>query len=154
MAVFRDELINLFPEDEAARRLSSQTFTLAEFLVREGFEPPRRSGTAIVHGHCHQQAVMGMDADRELLGRMGLDVRVLDAGCCGMAGAFGFEADHHEVSLAVAERALLPAVRAAGPEALILADGFSCREQIRQLTGRRALHLAEVLAGAEAAAGA
>ena len=154
VAVFRDELINLFPEDEAARRLSSQTFTLAEFLVREGYEPPRRSGTAIVHGHCHQQAVMGMDADRELLGRMGLDVRLLDAGCCGMAGAFGFEADHHKVSLAVAERALLPAVRATGPEALILADGFSCREQIRQLTGRRALHLAEVLAGAEAAVGA
>ncbi|HSU83193.1 MAG TPA: heterodisulfide reductase-related iron-sulfur binding cluster, partial [Thermoanaerobaculia bacterium] len=146
VAVFRDELVNLFPEDEAARRLSSQTFTLAEFLIREKFEPPKRSGQAVVHGHCHQQAVMGMSADRELLGRMGLDVQVLDAGCCGMAGAFGFEADHYEVSLAVAERALLPAIRAAGPDALLLADGFSCREQIRQLTGRRALHLAEVLA--------
>jgi Fe-S oxidoreductase len=146
VAVFRDELLNLFPEDEGARRLSSQTFTLAEFLVREGFAPPRASGTAIVHGHCHQQAVMGMSADRELLGRMGLDVQILDAGCCGMAGAFGFEADHYEVSLAIAERALLPAIRAAGPDALLLADGFSCREQIRQLTGRRALHLAEVLA--------
>jgi FAD/FMN-containing dehydrogenase/Fe-S oxidoreductase len=146
VAVFRDELVNLFPEDEAARRLSSQTFTLAEFLVREGFAPPRASGAAIVHGHCHQQAVMGMSADRELLGRMGLDVQILDAGCCGMAGAFGFEAGHYEVSLAVAERALLPAIRAAGPDALLLADGFSCREQIRQLTGRRALHLAEVLA--------
>jgi Fe-S oxidoreductase len=145
VAVFRDELVHLFPEDEAARRLSAQTFTLAEFLVREGFEPPRRSGTAIVQGHCHHQSVMGMDADRELLGRMGLDVQVLDAGCCGMAGAFGFEADHYEVSLAVAERALLPAIRAAGPDALLLADGFSCREQIRQLTGRRALHLAEVV---------
>jgi FAD/FMN-containing dehydrogenase/Fe-S oxidoreductase len=147
VAVFRDELVNLFPADEAARRLSAQTFTLAEFLVREGFEPPRRAGTAIVHGHCHQQAVTGMDADRELLGRMGLDLQVLDAGCCGMAGAFGFEAGHYEVSLAVAGRALLPAVRAAGEEALILADGFSCREQIRQLSGRRALHLAEVVAG-------
>jgi FAD/FMN-containing dehydrogenase/Fe-S oxidoreductase len=154
VAVFRDELVNLFPEDEGARRLSSQTFTLAEFLVNEGFQPPRRTGAAIVHGHCHQQAVMGMGADRELLGRMGLDVRLLDAGCCGMAGAFGFEADHYEVSLAVAERALLPAVRAAGPDALLLADGFSCREQIRQLTGRRALHLAEVVAAAAAAASA
>ena len=91
---------------------------------------------------------MGMGADRELLGRMGLDVQVLDAGCCGMAGAFGFETDHYEVSVAVAERALLPAVRAAGPDGLLLADGFSCREQIRQLTGRRALHLAEVVAAA------
>jgi FAD/FMN-containing dehydrogenase/Fe-S oxidoreductase len=148
VAVFRDELVNLFPQDEAARRLSAQTFTLAEFLVREGFEPPRRSRRqtpAIVQGHCHHHSVMGMDADRTLLGRLGLDFRVLDAGCCGMAGAFGFEADHYEVSLAVAGQALLPAVRAAGPDVLILADGFSCREQISQLTGRGARHLAEVV---------
>ena len=78
---------------------------------------------------------MGMDADRALLGKLGLDVQILDSGCCGMAGAFGFEAEHYEVSLAVAERVLLPAVRAAGPDALILADGFSCREQIGQLSG-------------------
>src|SRR4029077_1161970 len=123
VAVFRDELVNLFPEDEAARRLSTQTFTLAEFLVREGFAPPRTSGAAIVQGRCHHHAVMGRDADRALLDAMGLDVRVLDAGCCGMAGAFGFEADHYEVSRAVAERALLPAVRAADPGILILAGG-------------------------------
>ncbi len=89
---------------------------------------------------------MGLDADRTLLGRLGLDFQILYAGCCGMAGAFGFEAEHYEVSLAVAEQALLPAVRAAGPEVLIVADGFSCREQIGQLTGRRSRHLAEVLA--------
>jgi FAD/FMN-containing dehydrogenase/Fe-S oxidoreductase len=148
VAVFRDELVNLFPEDEGARRLSAQTFTLAEFLVREGFEPPRTQGTAIVHGHCHHHAVMGLDADRALLGQLGIDFQVLDSGCCGMAGAFGFEADHYEVSLAAAERALLPAVRAAGPDVQILADGFSCREQIRQLTGRRALHLAEAVRAA------
>ena len=151
VAVFRDELVNLFPDDERARRLSSQTFTLAEFLVRQGFDPARKSGTALVHGHCHHHSVMGMGADRELLGRLDLDFQILDSGCCGMAGAFGFEAEHHEVSLAVAERALLPAVRAAGPEVAILADGFSCREQIRQLTSRRARHLAEVLAEAGAA---
>jgi FAD/FMN-containing dehydrogenase/Fe-S oxidoreductase len=145
VAVFRDELVNLFPEDEGARRLSAQTFTLAEFLVREGFEPPRRSGPALVHGHCHHHAVMGLNADRALLGELGLDFQILDSGCCGMAGAFGFEADHYEVSLAAAERTLLPAVRAAGPDVQILADGFSCREQIRQLTGRRARHLAEVV---------
>jgi FAD/FMN-containing dehydrogenase/Fe-S oxidoreductase len=148
VAVFRDELVNLFPEDEAAHRLSAQTFTLAEFLVREGFEPPRRSGEAIVQGHCHHHSVMGMDADRTLLSRLGVDFKILDAGCCGMAGAFGFEAEHYEVSLAVAGQGLLPAVRAAGPEVLILADGFSCREQIGQLTGRGARHLAEVLVAA------
>ena len=145
VAVFRDELVNLFPDDGDARRLSAQTFTLAEFLVRAGFEPQAQTGTAIVHGHCHHHAVMGMDADRELLGRLGMGFEVLDSGCCGMAGAFGFEADHHEVSLACAERVLLPAIRAAGPDALILADGFSCREQIAQAAGRRALHLAEAL---------
>jgi FAD/FMN-containing dehydrogenase/Fe-S oxidoreductase len=148
VAVFRDELVNLFPEDEAARRLSAQTFTFAEFLVREGFAPPRASGTAIVHGHCHHHSVMGMAADRTLLEAMGLDAQVLDAGCCGMAGAFGFEAEHYEVSRACAERALLPAVRAAGADTLILADGFSCREQIAQLSGRRPRHLAEVVAAA------
>jgi FAD/FMN-containing dehydrogenase/Fe-S oxidoreductase len=145
VAVFRDELVNLFPEDEAARRLSTQTFTLAEFLVREGFEPPRRSGQVIVQGHCHHHSVMSMDADRTLLGRLGMDFKVLDAGCCGMAGAFGFEAEHYEVSLAIAGQGLLPAVRVAGPDVLILADGFSCREQIGQLTGRRPRHLAEAL---------
>jgi Fe-S oxidoreductase len=148
VAVFRDELVNLFPGDEAARRLSAQTFTLAEFLVREGFEPPRQNGEVIVQGHCHHHSVMGMDADRTLLSRLGVDFKILDAGCCGMAGAFGFEAEHYEVSLAVAGQALLPAVRAAGPEVLILADGFSCREQIGQLTGRGARHLAEVVVAA------
>jgi Fe-S oxidoreductase len=94
---------------------------------------------------------MGMGADRELLARLGLDFEVLDSGCCGMAGAFGFEADHYEVSVACAERALLPAVRSASPDTLLLADGFSCREQISQLTGRGTLHLAEVVRGALAA---
>jgi Fe-S oxidoreductase len=97
---------------------------------------------------------MSMDADRTLLGKLGLDFKILDAGCCGMAGAFGFEAEHHEVSLAIAGQALLPAVHAAGPEVLILADGFSCREQISQLTGRRPRHLAEVAAAALAEKGA
>ncbi|HEY0558166.1 MAG TPA: FAD-binding and (Fe-S)-binding domain-containing protein [Thermoanaerobaculia bacterium] len=150
VAVFRDELVNLFPEDEAARRLSAQTFTFAEFLVREGFAPPRTSGAAIVHGHCHHHSVMGMDSDRAFLRELGVDFQVLDAGCCGMAGAFGFEAEHYEVSRAVGDRALLPTGRAARADTLILADGFSCREQIAQLTGRRALHLAEAVAAVSA----
>ncbi len=147
VAVFRDELVNLFPQDPDARRLSSQTHTLAELLLgSDGWEPPRREGRAVVQPHCHHHSVMGFASDERLLRRTGLDVEMLDAGCCGMAGAFGFEADHFEVSMAVGERALLPAIREAN-DALVIADGFSCREQIAQGTGRRAWHLAEVLAG-------
>jgi FAD/FMN-containing dehydrogenase/Fe-S oxidoreductase len=145
-AVFRDELLQFFPKDDDARRLAAETVTLAELLVRDAphFEP-HLAGRALVQPHCHQHAVMGLAADHMLTGRLGLDARFLD-GCCGMAGAFGFSKGHDDVSLAIGEQALLPAVRAAAPEELILADGFSCRTQIAQATGRRALHLAEVLA--------
>jgi FAD/FMN-containing dehydrogenase/Fe-S oxidoreductase len=150
-AVFRDELRNLFPDDEDAGRLSRQTHLLGEFLEREApaFLPARRAGAALVQAHCHQQALFGTADDQALLGRLGLDARVLDSGCCGMAGAFGFErGERHAVSIRCGERVLAPEVRGAAAGTLILADGFSCREQIRHLTGRRALHLAEVLAEA------
>jgi len=100
---------------------------------------------AIVHGHCHHKAVMKMDAQEAVLTKLGLDYQVLDSGCCGMAGAFGFERDHYDVSMKIGERVLLPAVREASTDTLIIADGFSCREQIAQTTERRALHLAEVI---------
>ncbi len=146
VAVFRDELCNLLPHDEDARRLSRQTFTLAEFLTREGYEPPKLRRRAIVHGHCHQKAVMKMTAEEEVLERMGLEFEMLPSGCCGMAGAFGFESgEHYEVSVKVGERVLLPAVRSAPKDTLVIADGFSCRKQIEQLTDRRGMHLAEVL---------
>jgi FAD/FMN-containing dehydrogenase/Fe-S oxidoreductase len=148
-SVFRDELLGLFPGDPDARRLASQTRLFSEFLEAEAPEwnPPRTlSGrSALVQGHCHQQALGTMDADAALLERTGLSVRVLDAGCCGMAGAFGFEASHHAVSMDIARLALIPALDAA-PGALSIADGFSCREQIRQAANRDALHVAEVLA--------
>jgi Fe-S oxidoreductase/FAD/FMN-containing dehydrogenase len=146
LAVFRDELLQLFPDDPAAHRLSSQTFTLAELLNQTDAPLSRREGRVLVHPHCHHHAVLGLQADRQLLGRIGLETQFLDAGCCGMAGAFGFEKGHYEVSMACAERTLLPAVREARPDEIVLADGFSCREQIRQATGRRAIHLAELLA--------
>ena len=95
--------------------------------------------------HCHQKALVGTSADAAVLARLGLDAQILDAGCCGMAGAFGFEREHYDVSMKIGERALLPAVRGADIETLIVADGFSCREQIAHGTGRRALHLAEVI---------
>ncbi|MDX3382481.1 FAD-linked oxidase C-terminal domain-containing protein [Streptomyces niveiscabiei] len=146
-AVFRSDAPELLPDDPAVRRLASQARTFAEQLA--GWEPPSLSRRAIVQTHCHQHAVLGSDADRALMRRAGLDARMLDAGCCGLAGNFGFERGHHEVSLAVGESGVLPAVRSAAPGDLILADGFSCRTQIEQAgTGRRALHLAEVLASA------
>ncbi len=145
-ATFRDELVNLFPHDQDAKRLSKQTFTFAEFLVREGYEPPELKGEAIVHGHCHHKALFGMECDNELLGKLGLDYKVLDSGCCGLAGSFGYESgDNYEVSIKCGERVLLPAVREAEREALIITDGFSCREQIEQTTNRQALHLAQVI---------
>ncbi len=146
-AVFRDEAVNLFPHDERARRLRRQTFTLAEFLQTQlpGYQPPPLRRRALVHGHCHHKAILQWDAEVKLLRAMGLDFELLRSGCCGMAGSFGYEARHYAVSRAAGERVLLPAVRAAGQDTLILADGFSCREQIEQCTRRRGLHLAQIL---------
>jgi FAD/FMN-containing dehydrogenase/Fe-S oxidoreductase len=147
VAVFRDELTALFPDDPDARRLSSQTHLLSEFLVRglEAWSPPRLERKALVHLHCHHRAVLGLEAEVEVLSRLGLDYEVLDSGCCGLAGSFGFEADKYDVSMAAGERVLLPAVRAADADTLVVTDGFSCRTQIEHGTGRRALHLAEVV---------
>ncbi len=147
VAVFRDELPNLLPLDEDARRLQRQSCTLGEFLVaRAGhWRPPPLRGRALVQPHCHHAAVLRFDDDRTVLARLGLDAEVLDAGCCGMAGSFGFRRDTYDVSIRAGERALLPAVRRAPLDTLIVADGFSCREQIAQATTRRAIHLAEVL---------
>jgi Fe-S oxidoreductase len=147
VAVFRNELLNLFPRDERAHRLSRQTFTLAEFLEKKAtdFELPKLQSKALLHGHCHQKSVMKMTDEEALLTRMGVDFCSPAPGCCGMAGSFGFEHDKYEVSAAIGELELLPAVREADPSCLIIADGFSCREQIAQGTNRQALHLAEVL---------
>jgi Fe-S oxidoreductase len=145
VAVFRDELPGLFPTDERAARLSKQVVTLAEFLSKEGGDLPSLTRKALVHGHCHQKAIMKMESESAVLSRMGLDYEILDAGCCGMAGSFGFEREHYDVSIAVGERELLPRVRTADEDTLIVADGFSCREQIAQTTEREALHLAQVI---------
>ncbi len=133
--------------NENVQRLASQTFLLSEFLEQKAphFALPQLKQKAIVHGHCHHKAIMKMGAEQSVLQKMGLDFHLLDSGCCGMAGAFGFEKDHYDVSLKVGERVLLPAVREAEKETLIIADGFSCREQIAQTTDRRALHMAQVI---------
>jgi FAD/FMN-containing dehydrogenase/Fe-S oxidoreductase len=151
LAVFRDELGRQLPHDEDARRLARQSFLLSEYLEREapGWQPPRLAGRrrkALVQAHCHHHAVMKLDAEQRVLGKLGLEFELLDAGCCGMAGSFGFEkGERYEVSVRCGERALLPAVRQAAADTLIVADGFSCREQIAQGTARRGLHLAQVL---------
>ena len=148
IAVFRDELKNLFPDDPRARRLSTLVSSLGEFLSKHEYAVPPMTlpYKALVHGHCHQKALVGMDAERRVLDRLGVDYEIVDAGCCGMAGSFGFERDHYDVSQAVGERRLLPQARNAGSDTLLIADGFSCREQIAQATNRVALHLADVLA--------
>ncbi|MGD0797978.1 MAG: FAD-binding and (Fe-S)-binding domain-containing protein [Acidobacteriaceae bacterium] len=149
-SVFTDELLNLFPKNERALRLSRQTVLLSEHLARSGgnWRPPQMPGRRIVvHSHCHQKALMTMNDEMNLLRSTGAHVELLDSGCCGMAGPFGFEKDKFAVSQTLAERVLLPAVRAAAADDLIVSNGFSCREQIAQNSPRRAVHLAEVLAG-------
>ena len=147
-SVFLEELRNFYPRSERAQRLSQQTWLLADFLQAHapGWQPPSRMGQRIVlHGHCHHKAIFNMKAERALLEQTGAQLEVLDAGCCGMAGPFGFERDKYAVSQMLGERVLLPAVRRAEQDTLIITDGFSCREQIAQGTSRRAVHLAEVL---------
>ena len=152
-SVFRDELHNFFLKDDRSIRLQRQTFLLSEFLEHRAptYQPPRLSRKVLLHGHCHQKAIMNLNDEESLLRKMGADLLSLDSGCCGMAGAFGFEEKNYSVSQAVGERVLLPAVRRASPDTLIISDGFSCREQIRQSTGRHAMHLAEVIQLAQSA---
>ena len=167
-AVFRDELRNLFPHDARALAFSEQTFLLSEFLEKSAphFSLPKlvvdrergervsasdenrsseERARALVHGHCHHKSILKMSDEESVLRKLGIDFYAPAPGCCGMAGSFGFERDKYAFSLAVGELELLPAVRQAAPDCLIIADGFSCREQIAQGTNRRALHLAEVI---------
>jgi FAD/FMN-containing dehydrogenase/Fe-S oxidoreductase len=148
-ATLRSDLPELLGPDQDARRLTAQTRTLAELLTERApeFAPTLANGPvrAIVQKHCHQHAVLGFDADARLMAAIGLDARALASGCCGLAGNFGMEKGHYEVSVAVAETHLLPAVRA-NPGAVVLADGMSCRVQLDDLNGTATMHLAELLA--------
>ncbi|HEX2934783.1 MAG TPA: FAD-binding and (Fe-S)-binding domain-containing protein [Bacteroidales bacterium] len=149
VSVFRDELCNLFPNNKDALRLKQQTYTLAEFLLKYvpdyQFQPLTQK--ALVHGHCHHKAVMKLNAEEKILQKVGLDFEILNSGCCGMAGYFGYKkGEPYEIGLKAGEMVLLPAVRSAEKDTLIIADGFSCREQIEQETKRKGLHLAQILA--------
>ena len=147
-SVFRDELNGLMPENERAHRLAENTFLLSEFLEKkvQDYESPQLPRRALVQGHCHHKAIMRFYDEEAVMKKMGLDCKTLDSGCCGMAGSFGFEAEKYDLSMQIGERGLLPAVRTAAPSTVVIADGFSCREQIAQGTDRHALHLAEVMA--------
>ncbi|MGN6544682.1 MAG: FAD-binding and (Fe-S)-binding domain-containing protein, partial [Aureliella sp.] len=147
LSVFREELMQLFPDDDDAKRLKKQSCSLSEFLLQlKDFDAPQLHAHALVHPHCHHRSIIRLDAEIELMKRMGLDAEMPEKSCCGMAGSFGFErGDHYEVAQALGERKLLPAVRQASSDTLVITDGFSCHEQIRQGTGRRPLHLAQVL---------
>ncbi len=146
LATFKDELPKMLPHDDDARRLRDQALHFSEFFQRFEVESPTLDRRALLWGHCHHKATGGMEPEQRLLERMGLEVDHVQGGCCGLAGSWGFEASHHEISIRAGEQALLPAVRKAPQGTLIVANGFSCRSQIEQAgTGRRALHVAQVM---------
>jgi hypothetical protein len=148
LSVFRDELVQLLPGDARAAHVAERAQSLGELLEARGWKPPAVGGRALLHGHCHRKALGGLGAEAGLLRAAGVEVSAPDTGCCGMSGSFGFKPQHYAASRRIAELALLPALRAAGAEFTVIADGFSCREQIEDLAGRETLHFAEVLARA------
>jgi len=144
-AVFREDMLQLLTEDPEARRLARLSLLLGEFIDRNNLDVPPLPGQAIFHGHCHQKAVLNAQASRNVLRKMGLKIVEPEPGCCGMAGSFGFESRHYDISMRIAEQNLLPAVRDAAVGTYVVAEGFSCRTQIRDGTGREPMHLAELL---------
>src|SRR4051812_14553661 len=146
LAVFKDELAGMLPHDDDAERLRRCAYHWSEFFERYDVEVPRAVRRAVLWGHCHQKATGGTEADVALLRRMGLEVEEAKGGCCGLAGSWGFEPGKHEISMQCGELGLLPAVRGAPGQAVVVADGFSCKTQLEQSgTGRRALHVAQVI---------
>ncbi len=146
LAVFKDELKKMLPHDDDAKRMAGSVYHFGEFFERFDVEVPRATRRALLWGHCHHKATGGMGPERRLLERMGLEVEEVSGGCCGLAGSWGFERGKREISLDCGEQALLPAVREADAETIVVADGFSCKTQIEQAgTGRRALHVAQVM---------
>jgi Fe-S oxidoreductase len=149
VSVFKDESPNLFPDDPRAAKLARQLVYFSDFLQSAPAPAPSaRTLRARVHGHCHHKALLGMGGEMALLKRVGIEAKAIDSGCCGMAGAFGFRPETYELSVKAAEMKLLPAVRAAADDEVIIASGYSCREQIDQLSPRKAIHAAEAVARA------
>jgi FAD/FMN-containing dehydrogenase/Fe-S oxidoreductase len=146
LAVFKDELRKMLPHDDDAARLARNAYHFPEFFTAFGIETPRFDGHALLWGHCHHRATGGIEPEKQLLQDMGLAVQNVEGGCCGLAGSWGFESGKFSISMDCGEQALLPAVRQADPETLIVADGFSCKTQIKDSGGNRhALHIAQVM---------
>jgi Fe-S oxidoreductase len=150
LATFRDEVPALFPDDERGSRLKEQSFLLSEFLAEHRIETerPLRDRKALIQVHCHEHALGKPETEKTTLQQFGIEAQIMPNGCCGMAGSFGFEAAKYPWSVKIAEHALLPRLRQAEPDSAIVASGFSCREQIEQLTGRKTQHIAEMMADA------
>lgn len=145
LSVFLDELTNILSQSEDAQRLRTQAKSLGQFLAEINYAPPALKRKALLHGHCHHKAILGMSAEQKVISKMGIDADLLDDGCCGLAGSFGYEEGHYDISMKIGERVLLPKVRQAARDTLIISDGFSCREQIMQSTRRHGMHLSEVI---------
>ncbi|MGF6261844.1 FAD/FMN-containing dehydrogenase/Fe-S oxidoreductase [Paraburkholderia youngii] len=144
LSVLKDELLKQLPDDAMARKLAAQTFLFSDFLAQTDFEWPKLDADVVVHGHCHQKSIFGMKGESALLDKLGVRWKLLDTGCCGMAGSFGFNEDHYDLSMKVAEDKLLPLLRKTADTSLIVTNGFSCREQIEQGVGRNTLHIAQL----------
>ncbi|MFK7805730.1 MAG: FAD-binding and (Fe-S)-binding domain-containing protein [Anaerolineae bacterium] len=150
---FRDDYHYLLPDDERVQIVSDQAFLFEEFIARLAvsgdlgldFDPSEQGKEVLLHGHCHQKALAGTETAKAILALPGYTVTEVDSGCCGMAGSFGYEAEHTEISLKMGERVLFPAVRATADNTIIAAAGTSCRDQIRDGTSRKAKHPAEIL---------
>lgn len=144
LSVFKDELLKQLPDEPLAKRLAAQTFLFSDFLAQVDFAWPRLDADVIVHGHCHQKSLFGMQGETALLDKLGVRWSLLDTGCCGMAGSFGFSEEHYDLSMKIGEGTLLPLVRQASADAIVVTNGFSCREQIEQGAGRTPLHIAQL----------
>jgi FAD/FMN-containing dehydrogenase/Fe-S oxidoreductase len=146
LAVFKDELTGMLPHDDDAQRLARCAMHFSEFFEQFAVPVPQLERKALVWGHCHHKATGDMDPEHQLLERMGLEIEPVSGGCCGLAGSWGFEQGHHEISMQCGEQALLPAVREADEQTIVIANGFSCKTQIQQSDApRNALHVAQVM---------
>jgi FAD/FMN-containing dehydrogenase/Fe-S oxidoreductase len=145
LSVFKDELLKQLPNEPAAKKLSEQTYLFSDFLAQVGFQWPKLDANVVVHGHCHQKSLFGMKGDTALLDKLGARWTLLDTSCCGMAGSFGFNVDHYDLSMKVAEDKLLPLLRKAPEDAIVVTNGFSCREQIEHGSDRHPIHIAQLV---------
>ncbi|WP_185626767.1 FAD-binding and (Fe-S)-binding domain-containing protein [Burkholderia stagnalis] len=144
LSVFKDELLKQLPDEPLAKRLAAQTFLFSDFVAQAEFAWPQLDADVIVHGHCHQKSLFGMKGETALLDKLGVRWTLLDTGCCGMSGSFGFNDAHYDLSMKIGEGKLLPLVRQASDDAIVVTNGFSCREQIEQGAGRTPLHIAQL----------